>query len=110
MKAIRNLFLLCWAALFSITTHATAADEIANSKLQQAILTTQLLAAKICGDKANLDPEVLGRRSSAVMFVMSLQAIGTPDIMAKNPGLLAERMGQMKCGQGGILQIEPQAS
>lgn len=73
-----------------------------------ALFTTQVLATATCRDKANLDPLILGRHSSAFVFLLAVRSLSENGILAADisPEVLAERLTHLTCDQAGILQMD----
>lgn len=80
---------------------------IPGAAFEGALFTTQVLAASVCHEKANLDPLKLAQHSSAMMFLLAVRSIYANGVMpAVTPAdVLAQRISELKCDEAGILQM-----
>jgi hypothetical protein len=102
MKLISTL--ICAACLYAGAAHAQE-PSASTSNIETTTKITQFLAARICGDKANLDPATIREKSGAFLFVHALHQLASTELIDKKKEALAEKLKTMHCDADGVLTL-----
>ncbi len=93
-----------FVSLASFAFIAVSYAKPAQPEIDTAIRTTQFLAARICGERANLNPNAIQENSSAFFFILAVTRTLPADKLTM-PALVSQKMQKMQCDSQGFLEM-----